>query len=205
MEFNQRAEKSVIFLPLIQGSGEISRHLAMFSLDWSLLKEQLFSSRSDVNIIKFRNGCFDSLATSLFSWWLLQFGGLPHFSIIALLLRGADCPPDSNPKLIFKISPSGHGHWLKDGHVTTLVHWVSRGNSTLWATGKDAFQVLLEATQRDLLSLNRLRPGIAVPILTPRRKPARGKCQRTEVAEPGETQGKRLEPWSNQAWSSYFC
>lgn len=41
VEFTRGAEKSVIFLPLIRGSGETSGLLAKFSLDWSLLKEQL--------------------------------------------------------------------------------------------------------------------------------------------------------------------
>lgn len=59
----------------------------------------------------------------------------------------------------------------------------SRGHSTLGASGKDAFQVLLKATQRDHLHLNRMRPGIVVPILIPRRKPARGEKKKNPHME----------------------
>lgn len=74
----------------------------------------------------------------------------------------------------------------------------SRGHSVLWASGKDAFQVFLEATQGGLLHLDRMKPGINVPILTPWRKAARGKKkkkkQHTESQSWVKHRGKELEP-----------
>lgn len=89
MEFNQRAEKSVIFLPLIRGSGEISGHLAKFSLDSSLLKEQILQILIELNF--WSGWIWPSCPLSLPLVAPLIWDSA-HTSHAALLLRGADSP-----------------------------------------------------------------------------------------------------------------